>query len=134
MVGVKSNETIRILREKFGSMNFALLIWIIKGMAAILSVDSNLADFATISATGKKTLLVSVEQGPNQRSREDIQQYNIVTNVNLGKLLPQNGVLTFLLITPLAKKRLLRIRPLNQDIKLKQLDNTDDSAKRQYFK
>jgi hypothetical protein len=42
----------------------------------------------------------------------------------------QNGVLTFLLITPLAKKRLLRIRPFNQDIKLKQLlDNTDDSAK-----
>jgi cell surface protein SprA len=72
-----------------------------------------------------------LEQGPNQRSREDIQQYNIVTNVNLGKLLPQNGVLTFLLITPLAKKRLLRIRPFNQDIKLKQLlDNTDDSAKK----
>jgi predicted N-acyltransferase len=43
----------------------------------------------------------------------------------------QNGVLTFLLITPLAKKRLLRIRPFNQDIKLKQLlDNTDDSAKK----
>jgi hypothetical protein len=59
MVGVKSNETIRI-KEKFGSMNFALLIWIIRGMAAILSVDSNLADFATISATGKKALLVSV--------------------------------------------------------------------------
>jgi hypothetical protein len=53
-------KPIRILREKFGSMNFALLIWIIKGMAAILSVDSNLADFATISATGKKALLVSV--------------------------------------------------------------------------
>jgi cell surface protein SprA len=46
----------------------------------------------------------ALEQGPNQRSREDIQQYNIVTNVNLGKLLPPNGVLTFLLITPLAKK------------------------------
>jgi hypothetical protein len=29
-------------------------------MAAILSVDSNLADFATISATGRKVLLVSV--------------------------------------------------------------------------
>jgi cell surface protein SprA len=71
-----------------------------------------------------------LEQGPNQRSREDIQQYNIVTNVNLGKLLPPNGVLTFLLITPLAKKRLLRIRPFNQDIKLKQLlDNTDDLLK-----
>jgi hypothetical protein len=46
-------------------------------MAAILSVDSNLADFATISATGRKALLVSgLGTGPNQRNREDIQQYN----------------------------------------------------------
>jgi cell surface protein SprA len=61
-------------------------------MAAILSVDSNLADFATISATGKSTIgFGALEQGPNQRSREDIQQYNIVTNVNLGKLLPKMG-------------------------------------------
>jgi hypothetical protein len=57
-VGVKSNETIRILKEKFGSMNFADMDN--QGMAAILSVDSNLADFATISATGRKALLVSV--------------------------------------------------------------------------
>jgi hypothetical protein len=57
-----------------------------------------------------------------------------VTNVNLGKLLPQNGVLTFLLITPLAKKRTPEYDPFNQDIKLKQLLDTDDSAKRQYFK
>jgi hypothetical protein len=42
-------------------------------------------------------------------------------------------VLTFLLITPLAKKRLPEYDPFNQDIKLKQLlDNTDDSA-RQYI-
>jgi cell surface protein SprA len=104
-------------------------------MAAILSVDSNLADFATISATGKKSTIGfgALEQGPNQ-SREDIQQYNIVTNVNLGKLLPPKWGINFPFITPLAKKRLLRIR-FNQDIKLKQLlDNTDDSAKRrQYF-
>jgi hypothetical protein len=33
-----------------------MLIWIIKGMAAIC-VDSNLADFATISATGKKSTI-----------------------------------------------------------------------------
>jgi hypothetical protein len=54
---LKAMKAIRILREKFGSMNFALLIWIIRGMAAILSVDSNLADFATISATGKKSTI-----------------------------------------------------------------------------
>jgi cell surface protein SprA len=43
-----------------------------------------------------------------------------------------NGVLTFLLITPLAKK-LLEYDPFNQDIKLKLLDNTDDSAKRRQY-
>jgi hypothetical protein len=63
---LKAMKAIRILREKFGSMNFALLIWIIKGMAAILSVDSNLADFATISATGRKALLVSVPWNRDQ--------------------------------------------------------------------
>jgi hypothetical protein len=50
-------------------MNFALLIWIIKGMAAILSVDSNLADFATISATGRKALLVSVPWNRDQTKK-----------------------------------------------------------------
>jgi hypothetical protein len=44
-------------------------------MAAVLNIDSNLADFATVSATGKGK---STEQGPNERSREDMQQYNIV--------------------------------------------------------
>jgi cell surface protein SprA len=78
-------------------------------MAAVLN-DSNLADFATISATGKKSTIGfgALEQGQTKEV-EDIQQYNIVTNVNLGKLLPQNGVLIYLLITPLAKKQLLRM-------------------------
>jgi hypothetical protein len=43
------------------------------------------------------------EQGPNERNREDTEQYNIVTNVNLGKLLPQNGKLISLLIMLLVK-------------------------------
>jgi cell surface protein SprA len=60
-------------------------------MAAILSVDSNLADFATILLQERVLFFGALEQGPNQRSREDIQQYNIVTNVNLGKLLPKMG-------------------------------------------
>jgi cell surface protein SprA len=31
----------------------------------------------------------TLEQGPNERSREDMQQYNIVTNLSLGKLMPK---------------------------------------------
>ncbi|MCF4100177.1 cell surface protein SprA [Gillisia sp. M10.2A] len=60
------------------------------GWAAVLSMDTNIADFATISATGRRSTVGfgALEQGPNQRSREDLQQYDVVTNVNFGQLLP----------------------------------------------
>ncbi|EGV42696.1 cell surface protein SprA [Bizionia argentinensis JUB59] len=61
------------------------------GWAAVLSMDSNIADFASISATGRKSTagFGSIEQGPEERSREDVQQYDVVTNVNVGQLLPE---------------------------------------------
>jgi cell surface protein SprA len=104
------------------------------GMAALLNIDTNLADFATISATGKKTNIGfgALEQGSNERIREDSQQYNIVTNLNLGKLLPLkwgvnlpfNYAIGEEIITP-------EYDPFNQDIRLKQLlDNTTDRKKR----
>ena len=61
------------------------------GWAAILSVDSNLADFANVSATGRKSTsgFGGIEQGPNERSIEDVEQYDVVTNINVGQLLPK---------------------------------------------
>jgi cell surface protein SprA len=61
------------------------------GWAGIVSLDSNVADFATVSATGRRstTGFGSIEQKPNERSREDIKQYDLVTNLNLGQLLPK---------------------------------------------
>jgi cell surface protein SprA len=61
------------------------------GWAAIMSVDTNIADFMNINATAKRstTGFGSLEQGPNQRSREDLKQYDVVTNMNLGQLLPK---------------------------------------------
>ena len=61
------------------------------GWAAILSMDSNIADFMDISATGRRstTGFGTIEQGPNERSREDVKQYDVVTNINLGQLLPK---------------------------------------------
>nr|WP_100804383.1 cell surface protein SprA [Ulvibacter sp. MAR_2010_11] len=61
------------------------------GWAAVVNMDANVADFATVSGTaGRSTVgFGSIEQGPNQRSREDVQQYDVVTNVNLGQLLPR---------------------------------------------
>lgn len=94
------------------------------GMAAVLSLDTNFADLATISATGRMSTIGfgALEDGPNERSREDIQQYNIVTNLNIGKLLPKkwgvNVPFNFStgeeIITP-------EYDPFNQDIKLDQL-------------
>ena len=61
------------------------------GWAAVVSMDTNIADFMNISATGRQstTGFGTIEQGPNERSREDIKQYDVVTNINIGQLLPK---------------------------------------------
>jgi cell surface protein SprA len=61
------------------------------GWAAVASVDTRIADFADISATGRRSTIGfgGIEQGPNERSLEDVKQYDVVTNVQLGQLLPK---------------------------------------------
>lgn len=94
------------------------------GMAAVASMDTNFADFATLSATGRVSTIGfgTIEQGPNERSREDVKQYDIVTNINLGKLLPNKWGINVPfnygvgeeIITP-------EYDPFQQDIRLEQL-------------
>ncbi|RZJ74123.1 MAG: cell surface protein SprA, partial [Flavobacterium sp.] len=104
------------------------------GMAAVANLDTNFADFATISATGRISTIGfgTIEQGPNERSREDVKQYDIVTNLNLGSLLPKkwgikvpfNYGVGEEIITP-------EYDPFQQDIRLEQLINeTDNQAER----
>ncbi|RZS98862.1 cell surface protein SprA [Aquimarina brevivitae] len=61
------------------------------GWAAVGSFDGNIADFANVNAAGRVSTIGfgGLEQGPNERSREDTKQYNVTTNVNLGQLLPK---------------------------------------------
>ncbi|GGW59503.1 cell surface protein SprA [Winogradskyella epiphytica] len=61
------------------------------GWAAVVSMDSNIADFADVSATGRRSTIGfgGIEQGPNERNLEDVQQYDVVTNLQLGQLLPK---------------------------------------------
>ena len=104
------------------------------GMAAVLNLDSNIADFATISAVGKLSTsgFGALEQGPNERSREDIKQYNVVTNLNLGKLLPKKWGITLPFNYAVGEETITpEYDPYNQDIRLDQLlDNTADAAER----
>ena len=133
MVGVKSNEDSRRIKGEVWFNELRLSDMDNKGgMAAILNIDSNMADFATVSASGRKSTIGfgNLEQGPNQRLREDMLQYAIVSNFNLGKLLPKtwginlpfNYAVGEEIITP-------EYDPFNQDIRLNQLiDNTPNEA------
>jgi len=108
------------------------------GMAAVLSVDSNIADFATISATGRMSTIGfgALEDGPNERSREDAKQYNIVTNLNLGKLLPKKWGITLPFNYSVGEETITpEYDPFNQDIKLDQLlDITTNPQDRENIK
>ncbi len=61
------------------------------GWAAVGALDGNLADFATFSATGRYSSIGfgSIDQSPNERTREEFLQYDVIANVNLGQLTPK---------------------------------------------
>ena len=104
------------------------------GMAAVLNIDTNFADFATISSTGKMSTIGfgSLEQGPNERSREAIKQYNIVTNLSLGKLLPKKWGINLPFNYSVGEEIITpEYDPFNQDIRLDQLlSNTANESER----
>ncbi|MBK0370252.1 T9SS outer membrane translocon Sov/SprA [Flavobacterium agrisoli] len=138
MVGVKNNSLQKVAKGEVWFNELRLSGLDNKGgMAAILNVDTNMADFATVSATGRKSTIGfgSIEETTIQRSREDYQQYNIITNMNLGKLMPKkwginlpfNYAIGEEVITP-------EYDPFYEDIKLKQLldETTDENQKELY--
>ncbi len=104
------------------------------GMATVLNLDANMADFATVSATGKYSTagFGTLEQGPNERSRVDLFQYNIVTNLSLGKLLPKKWGINLPFNYSVGEETITpEYDPFNLDIRLNQLlDNTTDEAER----
>ena len=91
------------------------------GMAATASLDTNFADFLTLSATGKMGTVGfgSIEQKPNERSREDMWQYDVVTNVGLGKLLPKKWGINLPMNYAIGEQTITpEYDPLYQDLKL----------------
>jgi len=108
------------------------------GMAAIANMDANVADFATISATGRMSTIGfgALEQGPSQRNLEDVLQYNVVTNLSLGKLLPKNYHVNLPFNYAVGEEFITpKYDPFNQDIELKQLiDVTADAAEKKNIK
>lgn len=108
------------------------------GWAAQLSVDTNLADLMSISGTAHKSTIGfgSIDKGPNARSREDIQGYDFVTNLNAGQLLPQTWGLTVPLSYSRGEELITpQYDPEYKDIELKTLlRNTTDPARKEELK
>jgi cell surface protein SprA len=135
MVGIKNNYTEKIKGEvwfnelRISDMNNK------GGMAAVVNVDSNVADFATISGTGRMSTIGfgALEEGPNERSREDVKQYNLVTNFSLGKLLPKKWGINLPFNYAVGEETITpEYDPFNQDIRLEQLlANTSNAAERE---
>jgi cell surface protein SprA len=63
------------------------------GWAATARVQTKLADFATVSLAGNTSTpgFGSVDQKVEERQKEQIQQYDISSNIELGKLLPEKA-------------------------------------------
>ncbi len=59
--------------------------------AAIVNADANFADFADISLTGSMHTIGfgSLDQSVNERSQDNLKQYGVISNVNIGQLLPK---------------------------------------------
>jgi cell surface protein SprA len=108
------------------------------GMAATGTMDTNFADFMTISATGNMSTIGfgSVDQSPNERSREDRKQYNLVTNINAGKLLPKSWHMNIPFNYSVGEEIITpEYDPFYQDVKLEQaMDLAPDQAARDEIK
>ncbi|TCI84449.1 T9SS outer membrane translocon Sov/SprA [Tenacibaculum sp. M341] len=61
------------------------------GWAAVLNADANLADVADVSLAGRMSTVGfgNVDQRVQERSLEEAKQYNVSTNVQLGKMMPK---------------------------------------------
>lgn len=104
------------------------------GWAAVASLDANLADFANVSATGRMSTVGfgGIEQGPAQRSLEDVEVYDVVTNFNLGQLLPEKWGIQLPFNYGVGEETITpKYDPEFQDIELDQrLDNAENAAER----
>ncbi len=104
------------------------------GWAAIVNADANFADFADISLSGSMHTkgFGSIDQRVNERSQEDVKQYGIVSNVNIGQLLPKRINLSFPINFSFSEEfRDPKYDPQYQDV-LFNNGNTDSDIARDY--
>ncbi|HYH15769.1 MAG TPA: cell surface protein SprA, partial [Flavisolibacter sp.] len=92
------------------------------GWAALGRVDLRLADLGNLSVSGnvRSTGFGTLEQRVNERSREDFYQFDVSSNLDLGKLVPKNAAIQIPVYAGISRTNSSpEYDPYDLDIKLK---------------
>jgi cell surface protein SprA len=92
------------------------------GYAALGRVDMKLADLGTLSFSGnvKSAGFGTLEQRANERSKDNFSQYDIATNLEMGKLLPAKAGISIPVYAGISQITTTpEYDPYDMDIKLK---------------
>lgn len=104
------------------------------GWAANLRVSTKLADFGTLSVSGStsKPGFGSIEKKVNERSKEEIYQYDIASNLELGKFFPEKSGIQIPMYIGISETFINpQYNPLDPDVELKAtLKNAKSDAER----
>ena len=108
------------------------------GWAATFAMDTQVADFATVSAAMNISTMGfgSIEQAPQERSREDVFQYNVTTSINAHQLLPKKWNLNIPFSYAISEEKITpEYDPNNPDIRLKDaIENASTKSEKDQIK
>lgn len=133
LVGVENNKG-------DGNSNVCAEVWVNElrlsgldekgGWAGVGRMDIQLADLGTISVSGavRTQGFGTIEQRVNERSREDFSQFDIATNLQLGKLLPKKAAIDIPFYASYSQTVMNpEYDPYDQDVKFKdKLNNSNN--------
>lgn len=108
------------------------------GWATNVRMSTRLADLGSVTMAGRyrSTGFGSLEQSVNQRSMEDLAEYDISSNFELGKFFPENAQVRIPLYVGVSKSLSNpKYNPLNPDITMSQtLRSLDSKSERDSIK
>jgi cell surface protein SprA len=102
------------------------------GYAALGRVDVKLADLGTLTLSGsfKGIGFGSLDQRVNERQRENIAQFDVATNLELGKFFPQKSGISIPMYASYSQQTITpEYDPYDLDVKLKDKISNAGSAK-----
>ena len=119
MIGVRNNsrrvQNVEVWANELRLQDFANK----GGVGAQAALNMKLSDIATVDVTGHMETegFGGLEEGVAQRRNDNLYQYSVTTNVQLGKLLPEKVKLNAPLYFSYSKERIVpKYNPLDTDM------------------